>query len=226
MGFKEWFDDTDRRHLGESIQFGSLLLLMVAWMFSLPLLDAHDTGGRILTAAFSLITIQALSITARSHGERLFFAVLVSALLLSPLLNLPAPFLRLVGILAGALLIFVPVRLSIHALRQRAVDANTIFGALCAYLFLGMSWAVIYEIVMQSTPSALMVPEGTSQSFNTSVYFSFTTLTTLGYGDVTPRGSLARILAIMEALIGQIYLVVIVAKLVADHMKNPPTKDR
>jgi hypothetical protein len=224
MRFIEWFKDSNRRQLGDSIQFGGLLLLMIAWLFLLPILDSNGTGSNILVAGFSLITIQALSITAHSHRERMIFGLWVMVLLLSPLLDLPDLLETVIGILAGALLIFVPVRLSIHVLNHSKVDANTIFGALCAYLFLGMSWAVIYEILLTRSPGAIAIPEGTGQSFSTHVYFSFTTLTTLGYGDVTPRGSVARMLAVMEALIGQVYLVVIVARLVADHMRSPRQK--
>jgi hypothetical protein len=225
MSLTQWFLAEDRPRIGDSIQFGALLLLMIVWLFLLPMLDARGTGGNILIAGFSLITIQALSITAGSRRERLLFALWVIVLLVSPVLDLPDLLEDVIGILAGALLIFVPVRLSVHVLNHDKVDANTIFGALCAYFFLGMSWSVIYEIVLARAPGAIAFPEGTDHSFSSSVYFSFTTLTTLGYGDVTPRSSLARMLAIMEALIGQIYLVVIVARLVADHMRKPRQAD-
>jgi len=225
MSFTQWLMDEGRHRIGDSIQFGALLLLMVIWLFLLPVFDARGTGANIMIAAFSLITIQALSITARSRRERLFFSLWVVLLLVSPALELPGLLKDVIGILAGALLIFVPVRLSAHVLNHDDVDANTIFGALCAYFFLGMSWSVIYEIVLARAPDAIAVPEGYDRTFSTSVYFSFTTLTTLGYGDITPRSSLARMLAIMEALIGQIYLVVIVAKLVADHLRGPRNGD-
>ena len=65
------------------------------------------------------------------------------------------------------------------------------------------------------------MPGGGESDFLTWVYFSFTTLTTLGYGDVAPRSDVARMLAILEALIGQIYLVVIVARLVGSYMRRP-----
>ena len=225
MRFMEWFRDGDRHHIGDSIQFGALLLMMVTWLFLLPILDARGIGANIIIAAFSLITIQALSITARSRRERLFFSLWVVLLLVSPALEFPDLLKDVIGILAGALLVFVPVRLSAHVLNRDEVDANTIFGALCAYFFLGMSWSVIYEIVLSRAPDAIAFPEGYDRTFSSSVYFSFTTLTTLGYGDITPRSSLARMLAIMEALIGQIYLVVIVAKLVADHMSRSRNGD-
>ena len=225
MSFMQWFQDEDRRRVGDSIQFGALLLLMVGWLFLLPILDARGTGGNILLAGFSLITIQALSITACSNRERLIIALGVIVLFMGPLLDLPELLRQVIGVLAGALLILVPIRLSVYVLNHEKVDANTIFGALCAYFFLGISWSVIYEIVLASAPGAIAFPEGTDRSFSTAVYFSFTTLTTLGYGDVTPRSSLTQMLAITEALIGQIYLVVIVARLVADHMRTPRQED-
>ena len=103
-------------------------------------------------------------------------------------------------------------------LEQEVVDRETIFGALCAYLFMGMSWAVLYAVVVGLWPGAIHFPEGGEADFQSLVYFSFTTLTTLGYGDIAPRLAPVRMLAVLEALIGQIYLVVVVARLVSSHM--------
>lgn len=99
------------------------------------------------------------------------------------------------------------------------VDAATISGAVCVYLFLGVAFAFGYLIVATLDPGALTIaPVGsTAENISTFYYFSFTTLTTLGYGDIAPLSEPARSLAILEAIVGQLYLVVLVARFVGIH---------
>ena len=78
---------------------------------------------------------------------------------------------------------------------------------------MGILWFFFYQIIMFFDPNALSMPEGVSHS---SIFdFSFTTLTTLGYGDITPNNAFAMILTNAEALVGQIYPAVVIAKLVS-----------
>jgi hypothetical protein len=108
--------------------------------------------------------------------------------------------------------------------------AERIFGALCAYVFIGVVFALLYAHLEYRDPSMsafaasneAIVESAASETSLLSVfiYFSFVTLTTLGYGDITPVSDAARTLAWMEALIGQLYLAVMVAGFVADHISK------
>jgi len=116
------------------------------------------------------------------------------------------------------------------------VTYNTICAALCAYLLIGVFWANVFSFTAIVEPGSFrfgpveedasgMMRFGGAHSIY-PVYFSFVTLTTLGYGDIVPTSAAARMLATMEAVMGQLYLAVLVARLVglqiAQSMKHPP----
>ena len=210
----QWLLNTDHFNRNDSRQFGYLLGLMFLWLVLLAAGDVFQFRGRMMSAAFAVIAVQALLITARSGRERVVFALFGIYLFLEPLFVFPGYFEVISAGILTLFLFFIPLRLSVYVLEQDRVDANTVFGALCAYLFLGLSWAVIYEVMTYISPESIYTPTEREPDFVTWVYFSFTTLSTLGYGDIVPRSYPARMLAILEALIGQIYLVVVVARLV------------
>ena len=112
--------------------------------------------------------------------------------------------------------------------------SERIFGALCAYIFIGLLFAVIYAHMefrqpgTFATSQAIFAEDATNESnlFPLFTYFSFVTLTTLGYGDITPVAEHARTLAWFEALLGQLYLAVMVAGFVAVHISQSMRRDR
>lgn len=97
-----------------------------------------------------------------------------------------------------------------------AVDVNKIVGAICIYLLMGLLWALMYLFIAQAVPGAF---NGIEQklwydNFGDVAYYSFVTLTTLGYGDITPVAPVARFLVYMEAVVGVFYMAVLVASLI------------
>lgn len=102
------------------------------------------------------------------------------------------------------------------------VDWNKIVGSFCIYLLLGVIWATLYLMLAAFRPGAFNGLPASSWhgSFPDLLYFSFITLTTVGYGDITPISPLAHFLAMMEAVIGQFYLTVLVASLVGSVLSN------
>ncbi len=114
----------------------------------------------------------------------------------------------------GALLVLVtPAIIARRLVQHVAVTLQTLAGALSIYLLLGIFFAYVYRFIAALSPTQLFAqtPHVHVADF---LYFSFVTLTTLGYGDLTPALSLARMLAVTEALLGQLYLVTVVALLV------------
>jgi hypothetical protein len=95
------------------------------------------------------------------------------------------------------------------------ISVLTVLGALCIYVLLGLSFALVFEAVGEfgSQPIFVSRQTGTRSDY---VYFSFITLATVGYGDLTPQGGFGRALAVTEGLLGQIYLVTAVAALVGN----------
>ena len=96
------------------------------------------------------------------------------------------------------------------------VDGNKIVGAICIYLLLGLIWALLYLFIAQAVPNAF---NGLQQllwyeNFADAAYYSFVTLTTLGYGDISPVVPVARFLVYMEAIVGVFYMAILVASLI------------
>jgi hypothetical protein len=99
-----------------------------------------------------------------------------------------------------------------------------IAAAIVVYMFLGLLWTGAYSTLELLQPGAFAIPAGFSGPATRHLgFFSFTTLTTLGYGDVTPVSPMAQSLATLEALIGQIYLAVLIARLVGIHTARSRT---
>ncbi len=96
------------------------------------------------------------------------------------------------------------------------VDLNVIVGSVALYLLIGYIYALFYTILLEFSPNALNgVDAGLwYDNLSTTTYFSFVTLTTLGYGDISPSTSVAQVIVILEAVTGMFYLAVIVASLI------------
>src|SRR5262245_38249293 len=104
------------------------------------------------------------------------------------------------------------------ALGARVGDREHLYAGLSAYLLAGIFFGVFYWVLERTWPGSLAVPSDGAQSdfsLAAAIYYSFVTLTTLGYGDIAPRSEVARGLALLEAVAGQIYLAVMVARLVS-----------
>lgn len=113
----------------------------------------------------------------------------------------------------GVLLVSAPVVILRRIAKHEIVTATTMWGAIAAYLSLGIAFSFAYGAVHTVSPGAFKaVLDGGLGEFN---YFSFVTMTTLGYGDITPVSDLSRALAILQTIIGQIFLVVVVARVVS-----------
>jgi voltage-gated potassium channel Kch len=131
---------------------------------------------------------------------------------------------RILGELLGlALLGFTTLVMFNSLIQTNRVSQDTIVGGICVYLLVGLCFAMIFIVMTDFNPGALLQGEepilrsasDSSAHATTLLYFSFVTLTTLGYGDVVPQGDMARMFAVTEALVGQLYLVIFLARLVA-----------
>lgn len=97
------------------------------------------------------------------------------------------------------------------------IDGNKIIGSLSLYILLGLIWAVIYLILLEMDPTAFSGIEAANwqQSFSRVAYYSFVTLTTLGYGDILPTNHVAEFFVYLEAIIGVFYMAIIVSSLIS-----------
>ena len=114
-----------------------------------------------------------------------------------------------------ALILAIAVAVTIGITDQREVNRQSVTGAICVYILIGLMFALIYGAAA-AYGSGFFFAQGTDGTTSLRLYFSYVTLATLGYGDYTPSGDFGHTAAISEALIGQLYLVTVVALLVAN----------
>jgi hypothetical protein len=134
--------------------------------------------------------------------------------------------LQLITILAFTVMTIVIA--SKQVLLSGSVDSNKIIGAICIYMFLAIAWAMGYLLVEQIFPGSLPALEGADwrDDMHKAVYYSFVTITTLGFGDISPVQPLARYLTYLEAVTGQFYIAILVASLIGVKLSagNPADK--
>jgi hypothetical protein len=116
---------------------------------------------------------------------------------------------------AAGLVVATPPAIARRLLQHPVVGAPTVLGALCIYLLVGLAFALGFALTAALGGDPFFATEETPRAVD-YLYFSFVTLTTVGYGDLAARGDVGRMLAVTEALLGQLYLVTVVALLVSN----------
>jgi hypothetical protein len=205
------------RGSGSGPRYGSLLVILVVTY----LLSALTQGS--LVSAVQVLLFLAVVLIALRNGR--FHRRTVQALAVGLMLgSAAAAILELVdrngdgGALASLwtamILLLAVVFIVRQVLAQPEITEQSIFGALSAYMMIGLIFAAVYVAIQKfnAQPFFAHGVTGTSKTFQ---YFSFTTLTTLGYGDFTAVGDGGRAIAVLEAMVGQMFLATLVARLVA-----------
>jgi hypothetical protein len=207
-------------------RFGLLLLLLIGSFMTLASADsgwARVIAGMLQVAAL-VVAFLSTGLLVEHHWLGIFAAVGVIALVLTAASNDIAAGIGAVAaaVVLTALLIAVLDRV----LRHRRVTIQTLYGAVCAYLLIGLIFSAIYSAfdAFLTTP---IFGETVPQSVYS--YFSFTTLTTVGFGDYTVKTAFVRRIVAMEAVAGQVFLATTVARLVSMYKASesssapPPT---
>jgi len=156
-----------------------------------------------------LVTLRALNVAPRTVYINASLMALLAGLAVVGLITNQNYLAEPAEIAVTGYAFVAPVLILREVLKRHEVTMDVIFGALAVYVFVGIDFAILYDIIQRVDPSAF-VSTGPDSVF----YLSFMTLTTVGYGDITPAGGWAQALTVVEALMGQILLVVIVARLV------------
>ncbi len=188
-----------------------------------------------LTRWFRLVLMMVLVVSAYAvSGSRrvLMMALglgLPAAVAQANAVALPSRSAVLVAAILGLLfLTFVTIVILGSVLSPGKVTRDKIAGAICVYLLLGLIWSLGYAIVAVTTPEAFRAPEeitsGLAGGSHAFMYFSFVTLTTLGFGDISPVAPISQTLAWFEAVTGQLYLTILVARLVGLHISHSEQK--
>jgi hypothetical protein len=117
-------------------------------------------------------------------------------------------------ILADYLLLATPIVIVRDIFQVRLVSVHTLLAAMRLYLLIGIIFALLYDFAGTATPGGFFGSPGL-RTITNALFFSFTTLTTVGYGNLVPATAIGQSLAVVEAVLGQIYLIVVVARLVS-----------
>jgi ion channel len=206
-----------RRSVRVLDSYASLLVLLLANFFLLELVDDPRWGaiGSTLLAAAALVV--AISDPDTGHTITRRHALQVAACVaLAPLVLIfdSASIIGLTYLLPAALLVTATLPVTINrVLHHRRVTYETVLGALCAYVLVGLLFAFLYLAVADLRDSPFFAQPG-AHAQSEYLYYSFVALTTLGFGDLSPAVGLPQALTVLEALLGQIFLVTLVARLV------------
>ena len=198
--------------------FLGLLILLVVVFVVAPLVDERTAGRVIVDILFFAAVVATIYVTVRDRrivlltliaGAIAWFGIAAADIFDVSGAAFPAK------LAAAALLALAPVTVFSHIVRDERVTLNTVYGAVCVYLLLVFFWAIVFSLIEEADPGSFAAANGIENRISDFLYFSMVTQTTLGYGDITPVSALARSLGSLQAAIGQVFLVVTVARLVA-----------
>jgi hypothetical protein len=217
-------EELKRSHLRG--RFLQLLLSLLLLLLLHPFLENLSTA-KILLDIFLTCTLLSALYSVSENKRRLKWA---SLLFLAAMVGVwlgyivkENPVVAASPLMVTFFFAFVAVRILSYVLRAQEVTAEMIYGALSVYLVMGLIWAMVYAALEQTQPGSLQI--GADQPLTQQcVYYSYVTLTTLGYGDVTPLSGPARSFSYVEALTGQLYLAVLIARLVGLHIAHSGKK--
>ena len=205
------------RRLRPPVKFGQLLLVIVVSY----LLSAFASGSWVSAVQVALFFgVAALAVQTAHVQRRVALLAMIaftagSALIGALVIAVPTDaVLGAANIWKGTVLAFAVVLIVSRVLAQPTVTIQSIYGALSAYMIIGLMFAACYG-AMDKLIAGSFFTSGSPANSQTFQYFSFTTLTTLGYGDFTAAQSGGRAVAVLEAIIGQVFLATLVARLVS-----------
>lgn len=199
-----------------------LLLALFLYFFSTSILSHYHFSGIFLSILFTVFIVYCLfSLTTNRFMVILVFISGAITLLFHWLIsikyttdtNLHISFYTF-DIIFQISIIYSVISSIVN---DKKITFDTLFGAICSYLLIGFMWGLIYLLINTINPAAFseqLISGTIHENLKHAFYYSFTTLTTLGYGDILPRSDIARTASWVEAVVGQIYLVVWISELV------------
>jgi len=201
--------------------FAVLLVAMVAELIVNPFI-VMETGSLLLARAlWATVLLAAFAVAGSRRTAVVLFGAAIASVLVATVtgmssLRTAAQLFRLV------FLCYVLMLVIRRVLSDRTVTLDTVAGAACAYVLMGIVWGDLFNMVEGWRPGSFHVPAswttGAGRDMRSALmYFSFATLTTLGYGEIHPTDAAAGSLCAAEAVVGQLYLAIMIARMVGLH---------
>jgi len=211
----------------QQANFGYLLVGLLIILIAGPVF--HDFNDQPLTVvsqvAFSVTLILGIWSLMESRKRFTIGMALVVVQISCTIINLlrPSPVIETVSLIAALAFCVLSLVIALrHVLFDDHIDLNRLIGAVCAYLLLGITISILNMLIYRYIPNSFSGLSGIDTRTNTieMIYYSFVTMTTLGFGDITPDGSLARVLAYLAAIAGQFYIAILVGTLVGMYLSQ------
>ncbi len=204
----------DRMRRGDS--YGLLLGLLLVTYVLIALLERSPWERSVIAIMLGLVVLLALH---TSHVRARAYRFVVAIVIIIELATLVQGLAGREGNDGSAFVMFVlvliaPLVILSRILRHDVISIETILGALCVYVLLGIAFAGIYAGINDAEVTGFFAQPGPKTNVD-FLYFSFITQTTVGYGDLTPGTDVGKVITTFEALIGQVFLVTLVARLVS-----------
>lgn len=210
----------DRFNIYKS-NFFYLLCLLIIYSVASSLFVFHEQNKFFLSILFSLGILSCVySVTRQTYLA--FTTILLGIITLSShwiiTLSHPNSYFYLIFYITNIIFLLITTYFILYAVTlHQKITANSLMGAICGYFLIGFTWSNIYLLIATFDPLAFSHPllsESIHVSAQQAFYYSFTTMTTLGYGDILPISHIARTCSWLEAVSGQIYLAVWISQLV------------
>jgi hypothetical protein len=209
-------------------RFIYLLIFLLMLIAIQPIDEAIGRFGLLLDLIVSVILVSAIYAISGKRNHIVIGVLLAAPLLLSlwSAYFIKHAWFEIIGLLCGiAFFAFIIVIILKFIFSQNEITGNLIAGAAVVYLLMAMIWTYAYRVAEMIQPGSFSIAQGHSLEHPFSfLYFSMVTLTTLGYGDIFPVTTAAKACAILEAVIGQLYLVITIAWLVGAHISQSMQK--
>jgi hypothetical protein len=210
-----------------------LLLALGLLMIVYPLLRGALSTRLLLDALLTLVFLAAFFMIFSENRFRRLAVVLAVPTLVGAWIDYAVPGLPRIPLLVGFHLVatglfgFTIAALLSAIHKQESVSADAIYGALCGYLLIGLTFGHLYSLTESLNPGSFQGDEqltaqlqGDDRHYFILSYFSFVTLTSVGYGDITPGSGTVRSLAVVEAIMGQFYIAVLIGELIGKRVSQ------
>ncbi|MEM8570577.1 MAG: potassium channel family protein [Pseudomonadota bacterium] len=202
-------------------RWGGLLLVLVLAFFLEALFGPSFLVELSCIALFAIALLGALAI---AKADRLLrtagLAIAIIWFFVSTAMLFGAPLQGPAIVMSGLLVLCSLYGTFAYLMTARRSDLEVLLGAIYGYLVLAMAWALLFLQIEASRPGSFSVPLN-ADPWSTFLYYSIVTLTTLGYGDVTPVSNLARLAAGFESIIGVLYIAVLVGSIIGSYQRRP-----
>ena len=220
------------------IKYRMLLGVLIAILVIHPFFSDSHLSGIVLDIFISFLIV---FVVFESRQRRHSLAIAVSLSLLALISNWSDEYLNILPLVITAqtfsilFIFYISYVIIMTIIEAKKVTVDIIFGAVCVYLLIGLMWTFLYSLLELNHPGSFItnispdkITASSSPDFIVSRlnYFSFVTLATIGYGDIIPVSHPAQMLSVFEAIIGQLYLTILIARFVGLYIMDNFKRDQ